>query len=201
LKEVQGSGELVQLVPEIARLVPQVPELLPATAEGRRFRMFEAFAQLLSAMSRQCAVLLLFEDIHWADTGSLLCLRHLIRSTREAAVCIVITHREDEAACSEPSEYILQSIRWEFPVTRIHLGGLSEDHVRRFIESWTHRVAPQWLTEFMIKATEGNPLFITELLAHSAKVAGLDERNRPGRPSLSATSVCPKAFASSSGAV
>ena len=182
LKEVQGSGELVQLVPEIARLAPQVPELLPATAEGRRFRMFEAFAQLLSAMSRQWPVLLLFEDIHWADTGSLLCLRHLIRSTREAAVCIVITHREDEAACSEPSEDILQSIRREFPVTRIHLGGLSEDHVRRFIESWTHRVAPQWLTEFMIKATEGNPLFITELLAHFGESRGFGRAEPTGAP-------------------
>jgi tetratricopeptide (TPR) repeat protein len=180
LKEVQGSGELVQLVPEIARLAPHVPELLPATAEGRRFRMFEAFAQLLSAMSRQWPMFLLFEDIHWADTGTLLCLRHLIRSTREAAVCIVITHREDEAACSELSEDILQSIRREFPVTRIHLGGLGEDDVRRFIESWTHRVAPQSLTEWMLKTTQGNALFLTELLAHfgGGRGFGRAERNR-----------------------
>src|SRR6266536_6253308 len=62
LKGVEGSSELVQLVPEIVKHAPRGPELVPATAEGRRFRMFESFAQLLTLTSRQCPVLLLFED-------------------------------------------------------------------------------------------------------------------------------------------
>jgi hypothetical protein len=98
LKEVEGSSELVQLVPEIATRIPRAPELLPATAEGRRFRMFEAFTQLLISISCDGPILLLFEDFHWADTGSLIFLRHLIRSSQNAAICIVITHRENDGA-------------------------------------------------------------------------------------------------------
>jgi predicted ATPase len=110
LKDVEGSIELVQLVPEIAKRVPRAPEVLPATAEGRRFRMFEAFTQLLVLISCDSPILLLFEDFQWADTGSLIFLRHLIRSSRNAAICIVITHRENEPSphCAfggDPTKY------------------------------------------------------------------------------------------------
>ena len=182
LKDVEGSSELVQLVPEIAKQVPRAPELLPATAEGRRFRMFEAFAQLLILISRDCPMLLLFEDFQWADTGSLIFLRHLIRSSRNAAICIVITHRENEPARTELSEEILQNIRREFSATRIRLGGLAEDDVRRFIEMWPNHVAPHWLTELIIKTTEGNPFFITEMLAHFGDGRRFAGMKLPGTP-------------------
>jgi AAA ATPase domain len=91
--EIEGSRELAQLVPEMAKHTPPVTQGFQATTDGRRFQLFEAFAQLVVAISRDCPMLLLFEDLHWADTGSLLFLRHLIRSTRDAALCIVVTYR------------------------------------------------------------------------------------------------------------
>ncbi len=177
LKGVEGSSELAHLVPDIVKRISRDRELVPATVEGRRFRMFEAFAQLLVSISRECPLLLLFEDFHWADSGSLIFLRHLIRSTREAAICIVITYRENEPLRAEFAEEILQDIRREFPAAQVRLGGLTEDCVRLFIESWTHQAAPRWLTDFIVKTTEGNPLFITEMLAHfdeSGGFAGMD---------------------------
>jgi AAA ATPase domain len=143
LKDVEGSSELTQLVPGIAKYTRGAPELVPAAAEGRRFRMFEAFTQLVIMVSRDCPMLLLFEDLHWADTGSLIFLRHLIRSTRDSAICIVITYLENEPALSEFSAEVFQEIRREFPALQIRLGGLAEDHVRQFIESYTHQAAPQ----------------------------------------------------------
>jgi tetratricopeptide (TPR) repeat protein len=166
LRDVEASSELAQLVPEIMKRIPRTPALVPTTAEGRRFRMFEAFAQLLSSLSRQSPMLLLFEDFHWADSGSLLFLRHLIRSTRQAAICVVITHRENEPTRAESADEFLENFRREFSTTRISLGGLAEDPVRRFMEAWTHDATPPWLAELILKTTEGNPLFITEMLAH-----------------------------------
>lgn len=165
LKDVEGSSELAQLVPEISKLLPRTPQMLAATAEARRFRMFEAFAQLVTLLSSRCPMLLLFEDLHWADRGSLVFLRHLIRSTRQAALCIVVTYSENEPARTDLSEEIF-NFRRESPATQIHLVGLADDHVRRFVQTWTHDTAPPWLTELIIKTTEGNPLFIGEMLAH-----------------------------------
>jgi tetratricopeptide (TPR) repeat protein len=182
LKDVDGSSELTQLVPGIVKYTRRAPELVPATAEGRRFRTFDAFVQLLVLMSRHCPMLLVFEDLHWADSGSLIFLRHLIRSTREAAICIVITYLENEPALSEFSEEILQKIRREFPAVQIRLGGLADDHVGRFIESYTHQAAPHWLLELIINTTEGNPLFITEMLAHFGEAHNAAGRELSRRP-------------------
>lgn len=172
LKEVEGSNELAQLVPEIAERLPHTAQEFRVTAENRRFRMFEAFAQLVAAISRRCPMLLLLEDVHWADTGSLLFLRHLIRSTRQVPLCIVVTYREHEPERSAFSEEILQDLRREFAATRIGLGGLAADHVRLFIESWTHDAAPPGLTDWIIENTEGNPLFVTEMLTHLGETGG-----------------------------
>jgi predicted ATPase len=109
-------------------------------------------------------------------------LRYLIRLTREAAICIVITYRENEPATSESSKEILQKIRREFAVKQIRLDGLDEDHVRRFIEAYTHRAAPQWLAELIIKTTEGNPLFVTEMLAHFGETRSFADIELSERP-------------------
>ena len=69
---------------------------MAASVEGHRYRLFEAFAQLLVATSRGSPILLIFEDAHWADQGSMLFLRHLVRSTRHAAISIVVTYRDNE---------------------------------------------------------------------------------------------------------
>lgn len=63
LKDIEGSGELAQLIPEIVKLLPRAPQLVAASPEARRFRMFEAFAQLLLSVSSRCPMLLLFEDL------------------------------------------------------------------------------------------------------------------------------------------
>src|SRR5438270_9842000 len=138
LAKIPGARELLQLAPGIGEYLPATPgsEFLP-TAEGRRLLMFDALAELVVALSRNSPMLLLFEDAHWADTGSLLLLRHLIRSTRSAALCIVITFRENEPERSAFSEEILQDFERHFAATRIVLDGLTAEAVQNLIASWT----------------------------------------------------------------
>ncbi len=174
LKEIAGSGELAQLMPEMAKGMLRTAPEFQATAESRRFCMFDAFAQLVVALSRGCPMLLLFEDVHWADAGSVLFLRHLIRSTRDAALCIVMTYRENEPDRSAFSEEVLHDFQREFAATRIRLHGLAAEHVRCFVDSWTDRAATPQLKEWMTASTEGNPLFLTEILTHLAETGGFD---------------------------
>ena len=182
LAEIDGTVELSQIAPEIGRRVHLEEEPVAASVEGHRYRLFEAFAQLLVATSRESPTLLIFEDAHWADQGSMLFLRHLIRSTRHAAICIVVTYRENEPQhVSGPGE-ILEDLRREYSATRVALGGLREEHVRSVIQSWVGRRTPSWLIPFVLQSTEGNPLFITEVLRHledSGDLARLDDAEAP----------------------
>ena len=57
--------------------------------DSHRYRLFEAVAEFLALVAAQRPVLLILEDLHWADKPSLLLLRHILRAQRPAAICIV----------------------------------------------------------------------------------------------------------------
>lgn len=173
LTEITGSVELAQIVPEITTRIHLDEQPIAASMEGHRYRMFDAFAQLLVVASRERPILLLFEDVHWADQGSMLFLRHLIRSTAKAALCIVLTCRDNEPEHALEAGEILEDLRREYSATRLTLKGLADDHVRHFVESWVGPEMPPWLAPFVVQNTEGNPLFVTEMLRHLDEAGGL----------------------------
>jgi predicted ATPase len=175
LAGIDAPSELAEIVPEIrTRIHIDAPG--SATPDGRRYRLFEAVSQLLASASESAPIVLVIDDLHWADRGSLLLLRHMIRSTREAAICIVITHRNDVPEWSSEFRDLLESLRREHSPTRIALHRLLDDNVRDMIEAWIGRDSPPPLTRLVSRHTEGNPLFIVEMLKHLGEVGALTGR-------------------------
>jgi tetratricopeptide (TPR) repeat protein len=164
--EIAGSQELAQLVPEVKTGIARTEPKFQVPAASRRVLMFEAFAQLLVALSRDCPILIILEGLHWADAGSLLFLRHLIRSTKEARLCILLTYRENEPFTGAFSGKQFEEFQREFAITRIQLRGLTSDEVRLFVDAWMGHTGSSQLVDWIIATTGGNPLFITELLTH-----------------------------------
>nr|MDQ3418309.1 AAA family ATPase [Acidobacteriota bacterium] len=176
LAGVEAASELAQLVPELTSRIHIGDPPGSATPDGRRYRLFEAASQLLAAASRNAPILLVIDDLHWADRGSLLLLRHIIRSTREAAIYVLITHRNDVPEWSSEFRDLVESLRREHTPTRIALHRLSDDDVRHMIEEWIGRDSPLSLTELVARHTEGNPLFIVEMLKHLDETGALPLR-------------------------
>jgi tetratricopeptide (TPR) repeat protein len=181
LTDIDAGSELAQLVPEIATRI-HIGEPSSSTPDGRRYRMFEAVSQLLAAASQTAPVLLVIDDLHWADRGSLLLLRHLIRSTRQAAICIVITHRNDVPEWSSEFRDVVESLRREHSPTRIALHRLLDDDVRDMMAAWMGRDPPPSLTQLVARHTEGNPLFVVEMLKHLGEVGALTGREEWDAP-------------------
>jgi tetratricopeptide (TPR) repeat protein len=172
---IEAAGELAEIVPEIRTRI-HVGAPGPATPEGRRYRLFEAVSQLLASASQSAPILLVVDDLHWADRGSLLLLRHMIRCTREGAICIVLTHRNDVPEWSSDFRDLVESLRREHSPSRIALHRLSDDDVCEMIEEWTGRDSPPSLTRLVARHTEGNPLFVVEILRHLDEVGALTGR-------------------------
>lgn len=175
LAGIEAGSELAQIVPEITTRI-HIGSPGSATPDGRRYRLFEAVSQLLAAASQDAPILLVIDDLHWADHGSLLLLRHIIRSTRQAAICIVITHRNDVPEWSSAFRDLVESLRREHSPTRLALRRLSEDDVRHMIEEWIGRDSPLSLTRLVARHTEGNPLFVVEMLKHLDETGALTLR-------------------------
>jgi len=161
-----GAAELGPLVPELRRRVPDLPSPPGGDPEGQRYRLFEAVAAMLAIASQARPMLLMFDDVHWADKPTLLLLRHVVRSSRTAFFTIVATYRESELGRTHPLAEMLITLRREPGVTRFVLRGLEVAHVSALVDSIIGPNAPLQLPQVVMDNTDGNPFFATEMLRH-----------------------------------
>ncbi len=166
LAAIGGGGELAPFVPELRNLIPDLPSPLPMDPEGQRYRLFEAVAGMLAVASRARPMLLMFDDLHWADRPTLLLLRHVMRSARTGSFAIVATYRESELDRTHPLAETLITIRRERGTTRLVLHGLKITHVKALVNSIVGPNAPSQLPQVVLDSTDGNPFFATEMLQH-----------------------------------
>jgi tetratricopeptide (TPR) repeat protein len=148
-----------QLVPGLSALVPTPPA--EGDAARARFLLFEAVAALLRLASRRAPVMLALDDLHDADRSSLALLSYLARDLRSMAVLIVGTYRDVEARLSPEVGAELTRIGRE-GVT-LALPRLDRDESAALARALAGEVDGR-VAETLYRSTQGNPLFISELL-------------------------------------
>jgi len=166
LAAIGGGAELGPLIPELAARVSDLPATPPVSPEGQRYRLFEAVSALLAIASRTRPVLLLFDDLHWADKATLLLLRHIMRSARAASLAVVATYRDSELGRTHPLGEMLVPLRRDPAVTRLTLRGLDAGNVSALVDSIVGAGVHARLTQAVMDTTDGNPFFATEVLLH-----------------------------------
>ena len=156
--------ELLPLLPELAARVPVARAgAAAAPAAMDRFRLFEAAVGLLHGLAGTAPVVLVLDDLHWADRPSLLLLRHLARSPAQGALLVVGTYRGGEVDEGVPLGEALGDLRPP-AVERLRLKGLARGGVAALVGERTgYAVAPE-LVRVIEARTGGNPFFIGEVL-------------------------------------
>ena len=160
-----GAGELARLVPELAPHVA-ADAGAPDDPETRRYLLFDAVSSLLAEASRQAPVLLVLDDLHWADRSTLQLLRHVARAPDEAALLIVGTYREMDVDAGHPLVGLLADLRRDGAYERLALGGLDRDGVGALVEASAGEPAPSALVRALHASTDGNPFFVEETVRH-----------------------------------
>jgi class 3 adenylate cyclase len=160
------GGAVAKLVPELKQRIPDLPELPPLQPDEERQRLLDAVTRLLAAAAENAPLLLVLDDLHWADRGTVSMLRHLARCLRRERLLMVGAYRDVELDRKHPLADALAALRREAEYQRIALSGLGEGEVGTLIS----RVAAQEVPEALVRAiageTEGNPFFIREVLLH-----------------------------------
>jgi DNA-binding CsgD family transcriptional regulator len=164
----QGAGELATLLPEFG--APQFGALqfgaLPEGADPQtvRARLFELVLTLLEQLAEQQPVMLIIEDVHWADrsTGDL--LSFLAGNLRDAAVLLVVTFRSDSLHHGHPLMRLLAGLERSDAVTRLELPRLSRDQVAAQAAGILGRPPAISVLNAVYKRGGGNPLFTEALL-------------------------------------
>ena len=157
---------------EIAGVVAEVREQIhdlgpsptiddPLTA---RFRLFDSLTGFLKRVARGQPLVIVLDDLHWADEGSLRLLEFVARELAEARLLLVGTYRDVELSRRHPLSQTLAELTRERLFERIVLRGLNSEDVAQFIEATCGISPPSALVSAVHAQTEGNPLFVTEVV-------------------------------------
>jgi ATP/maltotriose-dependent transcriptional regulator MalT len=165
---VAGVGALLPggSTRELARLLPEFGEPAgPDDGDEARARLFEQVFLLLERLADDGPVVLIIEDMHWADRSSRDLLAFLIRNQPSAdGVLMVVTYRSDELSHVHPLRPLLAELDRIDWVARMDLGRLTRQDTGRLVAQITGRGPDDGLLAAVYRRTEGNPLFIEALL-------------------------------------
>jgi DNA-binding CsgD family transcriptional regulator len=158
-----GGGELTRLLPELEARVGPLPGPTAADADTERHRLHTAVTDLLVGISSEAPLLVVLEDVHWADTSTLQLMRHLVRSGAAARMLLVATFRDADADVPEALAEALVDVYRTEGVARIRLGGLSDEEIAEFVRlAAAVEPAPE-LRSAIGGLTGGNAFLVTEL--------------------------------------
>ncbi|HEY0400268.1 MAG TPA: AAA family ATPase, partial [Acidimicrobiia bacterium] len=170
-----AASEVAKLVSEIRTIVPGLPATTGRTGEEERYHLFESICAFLVNASRATPIMLLLDDLQWADVPSLRLLQHLSRRLSESRLLIVGTYRDVELSRRHPLAQVLAELRRDQSFQRIVLRGLSLSEVQDFLEGITERPldpSEQPLAAAFYGETEGNPYFLEEVVRHLLETGG-----------------------------
>jgi DNA-binding SARP family transcriptional activator len=162
---------------KLAVLLPAVPAAAPLRSEGGeldRFHLLAAVAALLAAMSKASPLLLVLEDLHWADQASLAMLLHLARSSQQAALLVLVTARDGGLDVGNAWLQSLDELQRHRLAELVTLQALDDAAVGGLVSGYVGHRPPARLVAAIGQATDRNPFFIEELLHHLVETGAID---------------------------
>jgi DNA-binding NarL/FixJ family response regulator len=161
----RGAAAIAEIVPDVHERLPDLrglPHL--EDPEQARFRLFDAITSFFLNASLRQPVVLILDNLHWADRPSLLLLEFVAREITAARLLVLGTYRDVELSRQHPLFHTLGELTREPLFRRLMLDGLSREDIGQFIELATDLAPPQPIVEAVYRQTEGNPLFMTEVV-------------------------------------
>jgi len=162
LKSGMWLACIAELLPEIRARVAGLPEVPHIDAESERLRLFESLFRCFSGLAQPRPLLLVLEDMHWAQSASITLLRSLLRRVSGVPIMIVATYRDDETPRPHPLHRLRSEARATACAQSLSLRTLSIDDVHELTGAL--RDMPDLEPANLLAVSAGNPLFLTQFI-------------------------------------
>ena len=161
-----GGPDIAEIVPELRARLPDLdpPAAALSDASETRFRLFGSITHFLVNCSRHRPLVLILDDLHWADAPSLRLLEFLSQELADGRLLVVGTYRDTDVSRRHQLSDTLGALVRVPHAIRLHLSGLDISDVSNFTTTTAGMKLPQWLTNAIHSQTEGNPLFVREVV-------------------------------------
>jgi len=157
-----GAAYVAQIAPELREIISGLPAIPRLEPDHLRFSLFDAMSMFLRNAARRTPLTLVLDDLHAADTASLLLLGFLARDLRESRLLVIGSYRDAEARLDRDIGALLGELARD--ARCLPLRGLGQEDVRALIESSGARSPHRSLVQAVHQATDGNPYFVGEVV-------------------------------------
>jgi DNA-binding SARP family transcriptional activator len=161
------AADLSVLFPELAAEGAEPSSIPTLDQESRRHRLFEAIDRALGELARHHTVVLLLDDLHWADRAVLMLLRHVARTLATRRIVLVAAFRTDAAEPGNALQSSLLHLRRHLPAVDVAVDRLTDRDIAELLREWIgdDRDAERTLlAQRLGRETAGNALFVTEIV-------------------------------------
>jgi len=189
LRDALGTGApwIAGLLPELAGTLGPAAQPSELDSDQARFRLFDALATLLSTAAEQHPLVVVLDDLHWADASSLLALEFVARALPDIPLLAIAAYRHAEAHARPDLAAPLGGLARA--ATRLPLEGLGRDDVGQLAQARARGLSagegepiPPALVTAVHQASAGNPFFVDELVQLLASQGRLHDRHAAEHP-------------------
>ena len=176
-------AELTRLVPSLRMRRPGLPQPQASDAETERYLLLAAIVAVLAEVSTKRPLMVVLDDLHWADRSTLLGLRHLVSAPTAMQLVLVVTYRDTEVTEGDALSDTLAGLHRARGVETLPLRGLVDREMVELLEASEGHVADAAavaLAHELQLETDGNPFFAGEILRHLVEQGSLT-RDESGR--------------------
>jgi len=162
------GGDLSLLIPDLVDRLGRGPAPRSTDETSDRYLLFSAVSGLLEDVGAETPVVIVLDDLHWADRGTLLLLKHIVTATELPGLVILATMRQGEIDNAHGLGDLLAELHRYAGVHRLDLAGLPGDEFVELAESFldTDAVTVTAVARTLHRETDGNPFFAIQLLRH-----------------------------------
>ncbi len=156
-------ADLLTLTPEFRTIFGDIANNPSLDPESEQRRLMENVSSFIQSLSEEIPLLLAIDDAHWADSGTLAMLQHLVRRCQRHQVMILITYREVELDEALPFHETMLALTRDGSTSRLKLSRLNRAQTGDLLGTiFSEEITPEFL-DVIYQETEGNPFFIEEV--------------------------------------
>jgi tetratricopeptide (TPR) repeat protein len=168
-----NASEIARLMPELRRRFPDIPQPIELPPEQQRRYLFNSVLEFLERATRQTPMVMLLDDLHWADESSLLLLEHIAPQLEKLPLLFIGTYRDVELEVGRPFARMRAGLVRGRLARRIAIRRFGEDDVASLLSALGGPEPPPSLVTAIFNETEGNPFFVTEVFEHLTEEGSL----------------------------
>ncbi len=159
-----GADAIATLVPDVGARIGVAPMEMADSKHGdQRFFLFDAIVRVIAKSAANVPLVLILDDLHWADASSLALLEYLSKELRRLRCVIVCGYRDVEVTRKSPLLATLGELSRASRIERLRLAGLSIEETGELTAVVSGTPIPQSIVASIYQQTDGNPLFVREV--------------------------------------